>query len=147
MPISHQWKEYAIICDPSDVKTFLNGAETGFGLKEDLKKSKIFAFDDLSLTLAAELAKGAVRKKACVPILGSLDGICLVKIRFAFEGHGKRSGCRAYVIVIPQLKKGILVGITNHGKGVDNITETQKKKLKEILKRISSDLNERNVGT
>ncbi len=66
--------------------------------------------------------------------------VCVLKIRIASENRGKRGGIRTYCLVIKLTRTIILLGITSHSKGQNDLTDWAKEMLKKLCDEIAIDI-------
>ncbi len=130
--ITNRWIGYTVVFDDSP----FNG-NNPFNLKADLKSLGINEAQklELKIKLEEELKKGGPRKDAFRHICGSIISVFAADVRCADEHGGKSSGYRVFLMVVPPLKKGFVLGVVRHKhKSKDTtLTDQAKKQLKKIV--------------
>jgi len=125
-----------------------------FNLQSDLKKLSIndSLLLEIKIKLEEELEKGGPRKDALRCICGSIVSIFVSDIRCSDEHGGKSSGYRVFVLIVPDLKRGYVLGIIrHHHKQQDtSLSRHAKNQFREIVKQVESLMNltkkEKNYG-
>ena len=144
MEIRKKWSSLTLYTDPKEIEGTLNlsESETGFNLKRCYKECNVDDLSYLRKQLLGELNKGVERDKSCITIVGHPDGVCVVKVRVGTKTSGKRGGWRVYVLLFntDNADYGIVVGVTMHANGDDNITPKQRDLLKRLVDSVEKEL-------
>ena len=132
---------YELIDDPEEICAIFDISKSPFNLRKCLKLITEAERQSIRPDIVAEVTNGPGRS-SCVVLFGKEHQrlCCIYKLRIALESHGKSSGLRVYCLVLPIYKYIILLGITIHKRGEDNLTNDAKQALHELCKKVVADI-------
>jgi len=94
----------------------------------------------MRLDIVNEVIQGPGRA-SCALICGQdKKDVCILKIRIACDNRGKSGGIRAYCLVIKNYRKILLLGVTSHQRGQNDLTDSAKKMLRELCELVAEDI-------
>jgi|GEM_PF-6100381 hypothetical protein len=132
-------RQWCVIEDPDEVSDFLGTFSNPFDLKSDLKTArKYISIGALSANLILEVDAGP-RGETYHVISGDKKSAHAAKIRIGYGNVGKSNGFRVYALVVPQLDRIVLLGITMHSLG-NKESEYDKPNVSLLLGEVINDI-------
>lgn len=137
------------IIDPKEIDNIFKDFKQGnpFTLKNNLKKvQKKYLFDDQELysTLAQELQVAYKNIKRNDIIYESKKNIKIAILKFRMPGldskTSKRDGFRIVSLIDKENDMFYLLDIYSHSQGKDNLTDTEKNKVKKLCEEYAESL-------
>lgn len=137
--IMQNWMGYSVVFDDTPFDGF-----SPFNLRSDLKNLKIGETEklEIQIKLQEELAKGGPRNDAFRCICGSIISIFVADIRCSDKNSGKSTGYRVFLLVVPYMECGYVLGIKKHKHTSKDtvLTKQEKEQLKKIVKSLEEDV-------